>query len=383
MTAGSRPPLRIVHVVENLERGGLERVVIDLAAAQRAAGHAVQVVCLYAAGALADELSGQGIAVHACDKRAGADLSALRRLRTRLRTVPDAIVHTHNANAHYHTVAATIGLSGASAPARMLNTRHGMGAARPRSRGEWLYRRTMRRTDIVAAVCEAARARFAAQGVRPRRALLAVPNGIRIDAFAPACEERRAALRSVLALPEGSRIIGTVGRLSPVKDQRALLQAFARLHAELRDTALVLVGDGALRAALEAEAAALGIAEVVRFLGDRGDVRQLLQGFDAFALSSLSEGYSMALLEACASGLPIVATDVGGNREIVADGGNGLLVPAARPEALSDALAAILGDPARAAAMGRAGRDWALREASIDTMAARYESLYRAEAMGP
>jgi glycosyltransferase involved in cell wall biosynthesis len=241
----------------------------------------------------------------------------------------------------------------------------------------------MRRTDIVAAVCEAARARFAAQGVRPRRALLAVPNGIRIDAFAPACEERRAALRSVLALPEGSRIIGTVGRLSPVKDQRALLQAFARLHAELRDTALVLVGDGALRAALEAEAAALGIAEVVRFLGDRGDVRQLLQGFDAFALSSLSEGYSMALLEACASGLPIVATDVGGNREIVADGGNGLLVPAARPEALSDALAAILGDPARAAAMGRAGRDWALREASIDTMAARYESLYRAEAMGP
>jgi glycosyltransferase involved in cell wall biosynthesis len=379
MTAASRPPLRIVHVVENLERGGLERMVIDLAVAQRDAGHAVSVICLYAPGALADELIARGIAVHACDKRAGADLSALRRLRTQLRAVPNAIVHTHNANAHYHAVAAGLGLRFA----RILNTRHGMGAARPRSRGEWLYRRTMRRTDIVAAVCEAARARFAAQGVRPRGALLAVPNGIRIDTFAPAGDERRAALRSVLALPSGTRIVGTVGRLNPVKDQRSLLLAFARVHADARDTALVLVGDGALRAALEAEAAALGIADAVRFLGDRGDVRQLLQGFDLFALSSLSEGYSMALLEACASGLPIVATDVGGNREIVADGGNGLLVPAARPEALADALAALLRDPARAAAMGRAGRDWALRDASIDTMAARYDALYRGEAAAP
>lgn len=380
MSAASRPSLRIVHVVENLERGGLERMVIDLAAAQRAAGHAVRIVCLYAPGALAGELSGQGIAVQACDKRAGADLSALRRLRAQLRAAPDTIVHTHNANAHYHAVAAAIGLPRASAPARVLNTRHGMGAAHPRSRGEWLYRRTMRRTDVVIAVCEAARARFAAQGVRPRRALLAVPNGIRIDAFAPAGDERRAALRSVLGLAPDTRIVGTVGRLNPVKDQRSLLQAFARVHADARDTALVLVGDGALRAALEAEAAALDIAEAVRFLGDRGDVRQLLQGFDAFALSSLSEGYSMALLEACASGLPIVATDVGGNREIVADGGNGLLVPAARPDALADALAALLRDPARAAAMGRVGRAWALREASIETMAARYETLYRGEA---
>jgi glycosyltransferase involved in cell wall biosynthesis len=383
MNATSRPPLRIVHVVENLERGGLERMVIDLAAAHRAAGHAVRVVCLYAPGALAGELEAVGVPVQACDKRAGADLSALRRLRTQLRATPQAIVHTHNANAHYHAVAAAIGLSTAVAPARVLNTRHGMGAAQPRSRGEWLYRRTMRRTDIVAAVCEAARARFAGQGVRPRRALLAVPNGIRIEGFSPACDERRAALRCVLALAPGTRIVGTVGRLNPVKDQRSLLQAFARLHADLHDTALVLVGDGALRAALEAEAAALGIADAVRFLGDRGDVRQLLQGFDVFALSSRSEGYSMALLEACASGLPIVATDVGGNREIVADGSNGLLVPAARPDALADALAAILREPARAAAMGRVGRDWALREASIETMAARYEALYRAEASDP
>lgn len=365
--------LEIVHVVENLERGGLERMVIDLVGVQHAVGHRCRVICLFQSGALAGELEAQGIAVHACGKRGGLDVGAVRRLRAWLRATPAAVVHTHNANAHYHTVAAAVGLP----IARLINTRHGMGAAQPRSRGEWLYRRTMARTDTVAAVCEAARARFAQQGVSPRGRLLSVPNGIRIDRFSPASEERRDALRSVLGLAPGTRIIGTVGRLNPVKDQASLLRAFARLRGDFTDTALVLAGDGALRAALEAQVAALGIGDAVRFLGDRSDVRELLRGFDVFALSSLSEGYSMALLEACASGLPIVATDVGGNREIVADGRNGLLVPPARDDALAEAFAALLREPARTAAMGQAGRDWALREASIEAMAGRYDALYR------
>lgn len=364
--------LDIAHVVENLERGGLERMVIDLALAQRAAGHRPRVACLFAPGALADELRSQGVEVFACHKTAGLDLGALRRLRAWLRAVPGTVVHTHNANAHYHSVAASAGLP----VSRLINTRHGMGAAQPRSRGEWLYRRSMWRTDVVAAVCEAARVRFADQGVRPRARLLAVPNGIRVETFAAANAERRAALRNVLGLAPGTRIIGTVGRLNPVKDQASLLQAFARVHAEATDTALVLVGDGALRAELHALAGASGAGEAVHFLGDRGDVRQLLQGFDAFALSSRSEGYSMALLEACASGLPIVATDVGGNREIVVDGRNGLVVPAADATALADALLGLLRDPARARQLGAAGRDWALREASVQAMAVRYETLY-------
>lgn len=369
----SVPALDILHVVENLERGGLERMVIDLVGVQHAAGHRCRAICLFQPGALAGELEAQGIPVDACRKRGGFDLAAVRRLRGWLRATPGAVVHTHNANAHYHTVAAALGLP----IARLINTRHGMGAAQPRSRGEWLYRRAMRRTDTVAAVCEAARARFSQQGVSPRGRLLSVPNGIRIDRFSPATEERRAALCSDLGLAPGTRIIGTVGRLNPVKDQATLLRAFARLHDEFADTALVLVGDGALRPALEAQAAALGIVHAVRFLGDRSDVRELLQGFDIFALSSLSEGYSMALLEASASGLPIVATDVGGNREIVVDGRNGRLVPPARDDALAEAFATLLRDPAGAVAMGRAGRDWALREASIETMAGRYDALYR------
>lgn len=373
----------IVHVVENLERGGLERMVIDLALEQRARGAQVGVVCLFQPGALADELRTQGVPVLACGKRSGFDLRALARLRDALRgaAVADAaggnpaapIVHTHNATAHYHAALAAHGLP----LRRLINTRHGMGVQRPRSRQEWLYRRSMARTDTVAAVCEAARRRYAADGVRPRRALLAVPNGIRIERFNAASDDARAALCAQLGLADGTRIVGTVGRLNPVKDQALLLAAFAEVHAERADSALVLVGDGPLRAALQAQAEALGIAHAVRLLGDRGDVPALLAGFDQFVLCSRSEGYSMALLEASASALPIVASDVGGNREIVADGATGRVVPAQSLPALRDAVLALLRAPGQARALGAAGRAWALREATVAAMADRYDALYR------
>lgn len=376
----------IVHVVENLERGGLERMVIDLALEQRARGAQVGVVCLFQPGALADELRTQGVPVLACGKRSGLDFGALARLRDALRGASlqtgnagvggqsaAPIVHTHNATAHYHAALAAHGLP----LRRLINTRHGMGVQRPRSRQEWLYRRSMARTDTVAAVCEAARRRYAADGVRPRRALLAVPNGIRIARFHAAGDDARAALCAQLGLADGTRIVGTVGRLNPVKDQALLLAAFAEVHAERADSALVLVGDGPLRAALQTQAEALGIAHAVRLLGDRGDVPALLAGFDQFVLCSRSEGYSMALLEASASALPIVASDVGGNREIVADGATGRVVPAQSLPALRDAVLALLCAPAQARALGAAGRAWALREATVAAMADRYDALYR------
>lgn len=364
--------MRIAHVVETLERGGLERVVIDLALAQRDAGHECRVACLFQPGALAQELSTQGIEVHACGKHTGVDVPALSRLRAWLRRQHGGVLHTHNATAHYHGVLAAAGLPFD----RIVNTRHGMGVADPHSRREWLYRRTMPHTDVVAAVCEAARVQFAAQGVRPRTGLAVIRNGIRTERFAVASPETRRALAVELGFDPRTRLIGTVGRLNPVKDQAALLQAFALVHRDVPDCALVLVGDGALRAELEAQARAQGVAGAVRFLGDRSDVARLLQGLMVFVLSSRSEGYSVALLEACATGLPIAATDVGGNREIVGDGVNGRLVASGDIAGLAQAMADLLRDPLRADAMGRAGRRWALAEGSLQMMLTRYERVY-------
>ncbi len=367
--------MRIVHFVENLERGGLERVVIELIRAQREAGDECRVICLFQPGLLAAELTAMGVQVDACGKRAGADLVALRRARAWLREWPGAVLHTHNAAAHYHAVLAALGL----APATVVNTRHGMGAPDPASRKERLYRWAARRSDTVVAVCEAARRHFAAQGVRPRRALLTILNGIRTETLDPASAQARSALTAALALPAGTRLVGTVGRLNPVKDQAGLIRAFGLLQRGRPDTALVLIGDGPARAELEALALAEGLAERVRFLGDRNDVAALLPGLDVFALSSISEGYSVALLEACAAALPVVATEVGGNAEIVTEGVNGQLVPARDPAALAAALEALLADPARADAMGRAGRERVLSENAFRTMAERYRRVYRGQ----
>ena len=171
-------------------------------------------------------------------------------------------------------------------------------------------------------------------------------------------------------------IIGTVGRLNPVKDQAALIAAFARVHAAKPQARLVIVGDGPLRDALQARIDVAGLQAVAQLVGDRDDVPRWLTGMQVFALPSRSEGYSIALLEACAAGLPIVATDVGGNREIVREGINGALIAPGDVEALVHALHARVADPELAQQQGQAGREWVLREGSFLHMAQRYDALY-------
>ena len=366
--------MNVTHVVENLNRGGLERMVLDLVALQQREGLRPQVVCLFEAGTLAGELEALGVPLTVCGKRTGLDRGALRRLRQAVRAHATGVLHTHNAVAHYHAVLATLALPGRR---RVINTRHGMGAGQRASRRDALYRAAMLATDTVVTVCEAARRDAIARGLVPERRTVAVPNGIRVGAFAAATEAARAGLREALGVPAGTRLIGTVGRLNWAKDQDGLIRAFARVHAQRPDTALVLVGDGELRASLQATAAAAGVAPAVHFLGDRSDVPALLQGLDLFALSSLSEGYSMALLEAAASALPIVATDVGGNAEIVHDGRTGLLVPDGDPAALAEAIGQLLDAESLAVTLGGAARAWMLEHGSLEAMAARYAQLYR------
>lgn len=362
----------IVHFVENLERGGLERTVIDLITAQRAMGHSCRVVCLYERGQLAPELLAQGVEIEACRKQRGLDWRAMRRARAALRRTPGAVLHTHNATAHYHAVLAATGLPLTC----VVNTRHGMGMGAARNRKEWLYRRSMARTDYVVGVCEAVRRCFAGQGVRPRNALLAIPNGIRLERFNLATPTTRMGLAEELGWPPGSMIIGTVGRLHPVKDQARLLHALHGLRVRVPQAVLAIIGDGALRAELERQTGELGLGEAVRFLGDRSDVPRLLSGMYAFALPSRSEGYSVALLEACAAALPIVATDVGGNADIVRDGINGRLVAPGDTMALSSALQELCADAERAERMGRAGHEWVSVEGSFERMAMRYQGIY-------
>jgi glycosyltransferase involved in cell wall biosynthesis len=382
--ANPRGGVNITHFVETLNRGGLERVVIDLIRAQREMGYRCQVICLFERGSLASELDELDVPVVSCDKRRGLDLRAILRARRFMRSHATEVLHTHNAISHYYAVLASRGLP----LRRVVNTRHGMGATRAvaqrdsrsyswrDNRLEWFYGKSMGFTDVVATVCETALHEFAQRPDVPATKLIAVPNGIRVDKFVPASAETRQQLRAALGLPQGTRLAGFVGRLTWAKDHATLIRAFRLVQERLPGSALVLIGDGPLKPALMELATAEGIADRVLFLGDRSDIHELLPGLDLFVTSSVTEGYSIALLEACAAGLPIVATKVGGNAEIVHEGVNGHLVPEREPVGMANAIVASLADGERAEAMGRAGRDWVLDQGSFRTMAMRYASIY-------
>lgn len=366
--------MRISHVVENLNRGGLERVVIDLARAQAAAGHDCQVICLYDKGGLAGELEAVGVPVIAAEKRDGADLRAIGRIRSALRAHRTQVLHSHNGIPHYYAMVAALGLG----VRRVVNTRHGMGDVNPSSRREWLFKQSMRLTDVAVAVSEAAGKRLADTGTVPASKLQVIPNGIGVGRFQLRNDAARQELARGLGLAPETRLVGFVGRLNWAKDLETMVAAFAQVRAQRDDVALVLIGEGGERAAVEAAITETGLEHAVFLLGDRSDVPQLLPAFTLFAMSSISEGYSIALLEACASALPIVATQVGGNGEIVTDGSNGLIVPARDPRALGQAMLTVLDDPERAQRMGLAGRDWLLATATFEVMAARYQAVYDA-----
>ena len=364
--------MKILHVVESLERGGLERVVISLALAQRDAGHDVEVNCLFREGLLAAELRAAGVALRCAAKRSGIDLPALRRLRAHARDMNAAMVHSHNAVSNYYAAGSLLGTG-----IRLVNTRHGMGAGAA-ARKEQLYRLSLRRTAAIAAVCEAARRSFVADGLAPAAKLHVVRNGIELGAFPVDADRGRA--RALLGLEAGAFVVGTVGRLNPAKNHARLVEAFAILHSAHPGSRLVVVGGGPQHAALVAQVARLGLGAAVTLAGDRGDVPDLLPAFDVFALSSDTEGYSVALLEAGASQLPCVVTDVGGNAEIVQPGVTGIVVDSSTPAAFADAFARLVADPRLRLGMGRAARSWVEEHGSVAAMARAYDHFYEAAA---
>lgn len=205
-----------------------------------------------------------------------------------------------------------------------------------------------------------------------------IPSGVDTDRFRPGCDRRAA--KAELGLRPESIVIGTVGRLEPRKGTDTLLAAVAALRAADADITLVVVGDGPLRVALAREAGERGIAERVRFLGDRADVAEVLAALDVFVLPSRTEGMSNALLEAMAMGLPVVATAVGGTPEVIDDGRSGYLVPADDPKRMAAAVTRVLADAALAARLGVAARQTVEERYGARSMVRRLESVYAAVA---
>lgn len=218
--------------------------------------------------------------------------------------------------------------------------------------------------------------------VRPDR-ITTICNGVDTAKFFPAehpLQDKPQDLAPHGFIGPESVVVGSVGRLQPVKDQATLIRAFAHLaHSSAAIKAkvrLVIVGDGPLRDALTRLVDDLDIGRITWFAGDRQDVSQVLRLFDVFVLPSLAEGISNTILEAMASGLPIIATQVGGNAELVQDGLNGRLIPSADGPKLVQVLADYLNQPALRRAHGTASRRLVIEKFSLNSMLEAYQTEY-------
>lgn len=371
-TDAAQSQLRIVHVVDSLEVGGLERVTVDLAEAQLAAGHDVRVFSIASTEGLKRELQGMGIPVIEGHKRRSLDRHTLGLLRRCVRDARADVVHAHNFVPNYHAALATLGLNTAQ-----VCTLHDMGARLQNRRLKTLFQLSLLRTRCVAMVGAQVHQRHVTARLVPAHKAHTVLNGIPVSRFSAAANTRAAA-RQQLGLSEADTVIGCVGRLVPLKNHHRMVDVLADLLSQHPHLKLVIVGDGVQAEALRQQVAARGLQGHVVLAGQRSNVGALLGAFDVFALPSQTEGLSIALLEACATGLAVVATRVGGNPEIVVDGQTGLLIPPDDNGALREALLRMLSDTALRRRLGDAAAQWVRANASSEALAQAYDRVYGA-----
>lgn len=362
---------RLAYVAHTLNPGGTERLVVDMALAF-ASRFDVEVFCLDEPGTWATTLRGAGIAVHGLQRQPGLDLSVAGRLAKHLRRFDADIVHAHQCSAWFYAALARLRYP----RPRLVFEEHGRfhpEVDNPRRR--FVNRMLVRRlTHRCVAVSEDIRARLVRyEGLDPG-GIEVIYNGV--APVEPTGSDERARIRASLGLGDDGFVMGTVGRLDPIKNIPMLVDAFAAVAGSNPQLALLVVGDGPERAAIESRVAQAGIADRVVMTGYRGDARSLAGSMDLFVLASLSEGTSMALLEAMSAGVAVAVTAVGGNPEIVAAGETGWVVPSGDAAALAAAIREAVEQPARRTAFADAARRRFEQRFTFARMIEAYDALY-------
>jgi sugar transferase (PEP-CTERM/EpsH1 system associated) len=362
---------RIIHLVLNLKMGGLETWVVNFSKKIKESRFLPMVCCLESNTDLGQSLKDNEIPIVTLDKKEGYDFFLPVRLAKIMRDYQAPLLHTHNWDAHlYGTFAARI----ASVPV-IIHTQHG--AFHHRSWKNDLLRPMLGRLiDQFVGVSEGV-SLFAKQSRwAPEEKVMTIINGVDPTPYRNPSGTGRIKIREAISIPLDAPVIINVARMNEVKDHDTLLKAFASLKT-IPSAHLMLVGDGDLCSALKETAVGMGIEKFVHFMGMRTDVPDLLRAADLFVLSSLSEGISLSLLEAMSAGLPVVATDVGGNPSVVLANKTGLLVPPRNPARMANAMQMILGDKTFAKTMGEAGYARVLSDFSFNKMADAYMGRYK------
>jgi glycosyltransferase involved in cell wall biosynthesis len=359
---------RILQIIPTLDRSGAEKQLTLLATGLPAHEFEVHVCALTRGGPLADDLQKHGVPLTVIGKQWKLDPAAFWRLKRHVRSLRPDLVQTwlFAANSYGRAAALSAGVRRIVASERCADpwkTWHELAIDR------WLARRT----DRIIVNSPGVRDFYLRHGL-PEEKFSIVPNAI-LPAVATGIS--RGQLLSELGLREGTRIVGAVGRLWPQKRIKDLIWATDLLQVIRDDVHLLVIGDGPQRARLERFARQCRVDERVHFLGHRGDVPRMLPHFDALWLASDYEGLPNVIMEAMAAAVPVVATDIPGNRDLVVPGETGFLVRVGDRAGFARFTNKLLDDAGLAQRLGEAGRQRMLDEFSLERMISRYAELYR------
>ncbi len=367
-----KKPIRVAFVVHLMQVAGAEVLVRETI---RRLGPRIKptIFCLDAVGRIGEELIAEGVDLECFGRKPGRDWRVSRKLAAAIRRRDIEVVHAHQYTPFFYTALAK---PLCSFRPRVILTEHGRHYPDRVSPARRAVNRLVldRLADAVTACCD-----FSAEGLIRTDGFAGarievIENGIEIDRYGPPAD--KALAKQEVGLEPDRRYLIHVARHHPVKDQATLLRGFAQAAPTLPDVDLLMVGDGPLREELEALARELRVLERVKFLGIRTDIPELMRAADAFALTSLSEAASLTLLEALASALPAIVTDVGGNPEIVRHEREGLLFPRRDANGCAGAISRIFSAPERAAHLGAAGRERAVAHYQLDRTVETYFRLY-------
>jgi sugar transferase (PEP-CTERM/EpsH1 system associated) len=358
--------IRVVHVLYSFATGGMEKGIVTTI--RNGSGRFEHViVCLKSSGEMAQHLP-EGIQVIAMGKKAGNSIAFLFRLSGVLKRLRPAVIHTRN----------WVGIDGAFA-ARLAGIRsivhgeHGWGINDPFGLSpKRLYVRRAADHVVSSYTCVSKQMEEWLVGhIRVRKPVTQIYNGIDTEKFHPAENGGKDSLRRTLNLPEAVPLVGVVARLDPIKNHGSLFDAFHALQPRFPGMQLLVVGDGPERDRLEGRA-----GEGIRFLGQRDDTEAVYRALDLFVLPSNNEGISNTILEAMASGLPVVAGRIGGNPELIEDGVNGSLFSPGDAESLAGKMALYLQNSTIAVDHGMEARKTAVSRFPIDKMVSAYEGVW-------
>ncbi len=361
--------IKVIHLIEDLNTGGAERISAGIVTGLDKKRFEAEVWCLEEGGAVAEEIARQGIPTKILGLSSYHNPLNILKLALLIKETKPDILHIHGYFAGTFVRLANF-IARVPVVFSHLHSTHYYYQKKHLLTEKFLAKFTDRILCCSEAVKKWAQE---SEGI-PAKQLVVVYNGIEVDRYQPNVEIGE--LRKRLHLTGEERIIGTVGRLEPVKNQTLLLEAASRVKEKVPNLKVILVGEGSLRASLLETAARLGLEEAVIFTGRTDQVARYLSLMEVFVLCSRLEGLAMVLLEAMAAGKPVISTRVGGIPEVIGDEVTGLLVPPGDAKALSEAIIYLLTHPEEAKRMGDEGRVLCQEKFSTETMVKRIEELY-------